>query len=206
VYRILAMRSLDLWSATRGPRQGWGKRGKSANHRLASCAAMLRVFMAYPWFTTSLKVSCSEQAPTYDVRWTWIGGYQGVNHPGQYGALNETSASSVPSTRYLPAAWVGAHGLVHLLGGYGYGNTTFGHLNDFWMFSLSSFEWTWIGGSSEADESGHDGTFQVRSPNNIPGGRYGSAYWQTDVHHLWQYGGLGLDAYGYRGSRNDVWM
>ncbi|KAK4530581.1 hypothetical protein CCYA_CCYA04G1438 [Cyanidiococcus yangmingshanensis] len=156
---------------------------------------------------TSPKRVVATPAPVSAVSWTWIGGETGINNPGNYGTLNVTSAGSVPGGRAYPAGWVGSSGLVYLFGGLGLGNaSSSGNLNDLWYFNTSSLEWTWIGGNSTADQPGVYGTFREGSPTNIPGGRYITAFWQTDAQHFWLFGGLGDDKNGNFGSLNDVWL
>jgi len=132
-------------------------------------------------FSVSLVAALS---PVSTVSWTWIGGETGIDNPGNYGTLNQTSADSVPGGRYDSAAWVGSSSVVYLFGGFGFGNTAEGYLNDFWSFNLTSLEWMWIGGSSDVNQPGVYGTLGTGSPANTPGGRQSSAYWQTDEHHF----------------------
>jgi len=153
-------------------------------------------------FSVSLVAALS---PVSTVSWTWIGGETGTGNFGRYGTLNQTSPESVPGGRYYSAAWVGSSSVVYLFGGFGFGNTAKGLLNDLWKFNLTSLEWTWIGGSSELDQPGVYGTVGTGSPNNIPGGRQSSAYWQTDEHHFWLFGGYGFDVNGNAGDLNDMW-
>jgi len=154
-------------------------------------------------FSVSLVAALS---PVSTVSWTWIGGETGTGNFGRYGTLNQTSPESVPGGRQYSAAWVGSSSLVYLFGGVGGGNPDLSYFNDLWTFNLTSHEWTWIGGSSEADQPGVYGTVGTGSPANTPGSRYRSAYWQTDEQHFWLFGGLGYDRNANFGPMNDMWM
>jgi hypothetical protein len=67
-------------------------------------------------------------------------------------------------------------------------------------------EWTWIGGSSTANQSGIYGTQGIASPNNVPGARSCSFTWTDALGNFWLFGGFGLDSAGTSGLLNDLWM
>ena len=46
------------------------------------------------------------------------------------------------------------------------------NLNDLWEYTISSGEWTWMGGSNLVDVAGVYGTKGTAAPANIPGARY----------------------------------
>jgi hypothetical protein len=52
-----------------------------------------------------------------------------------------------------------------------------------------SNEWTWMSGSDTVLEAGSYGTKGVPSPDNVPGGRYGSVAWTDRTGDLWLFGG-----------------
>ena len=76
-------------------------------------------------------------------------------------------------------------------------------MNDIWDYSLLNNEWTLITGTTNSYQSGNYGTKTISSPNNIPGGRYGSIGWKDNNGNLWlfggQYFGIGIQTY------NDMW-
>jgi N-acetylneuraminic acid mutarotase len=144
--------------------------------------------------------------------WTWMGGgntlpgnYAGL--PGVYGTLNTPSASNIPGSRWLAATWTDSSSNLWLFGGNGYDSTgTYGFLNDLWEFSPSSKEWTWMGGSDTAGQSGLYGTLGSPAAGNIPGGRFGAVSWVDSKGDLWLFGGNGLGSPSQVGELNDLWM
>ena len=62
--------------------------------------------------------------------------------------------------------------------------------NDLWKYDVSENTWTWISGSSNADQVGTYGTKGTASTNNIPGARHGAVSWIDTNGDLWIFGGL----------------
>jgi N-acetylneuraminic acid mutarotase len=147
--------------------------------------------------------------------WTWIGGPQASNaSPGQsgvYGTLRVPEAANIPGGRDFAATWIDANGNLWLFGGNGIdanGNT--GYLNDLWMFSIATGQWTWMSGSSTITaNSGPPGTYGIlgrSADTNIPGGRSGASAWTDSYGRLWMLGGYGSDSAGNLGNLGDLWM
>jgi N-acetylneuraminic acid mutarotase len=166
--------------------------------------------------------------------WTWMGGSStagpsanckngaGCGQPGVYGTLGTAAARNAPGGREGAASWADTKGNFWLFGGYGYDSAgTLVYLNDLWEFSLSTGEWTWMGGSSTVTgtcfgseikgyycggEPGVYGTPGVPSAGNIPGARWQPTSWVDASGDFWLFGGYTIDSndqiqYDY----NDLW-
>lgn len=83
-----------------------------------------------------------------------------------------------------------------------YGNVTNVEL------ACANGQWTWMGGSSSANQLGIYGTKGTPSATNIPGGRYGAAGWTDSANgQLWLFGGRGFPETMPNGidTLNDLW-
>jgi N-acetylneuraminic acid mutarotase len=182
-----------------------------ANLRLSR----LRRFLApFPFAVLSLCLISAFATP-HDAKaqaneWTWEGGsnmvgqFGTVGQVGVYGTLGVPAAGNIPGARNLAASWTDKSGNFWLFGGNAYG-----YFNDFWEYSPSSKEWTWVGGSDTIGSTGVNpgvyGTLGTPAAGNIPGSRIGSAYW-TDSHgNFWLFGGNAADSAGTLGYLNDLW-
>ncbi|HMD76519.1 MAG TPA: kelch repeat-containing protein [Terracidiphilus sp.] len=145
--------------------------------------------------------------------WTWMGGSSNLDgsggEPGVYGTLGTPAPGNIPASRWNAVSWTDGSGNLWLLGGTGYeasSNTMGVLLNDFWEFSPSTNEWTWMGGSSPtSSQPGVWGTLGTPAQGNFPGGRSGASGWTDGSGNLWLFGGWGSDANGDNGSLNDLW-
>jgi hypothetical protein len=138
--------------------------------------------------------------------WTWLGGSNATNQAGTYGTEGTAAAGNVPGARVYPAVWISS-GNVFLFGGSGYDMTgiSTGYLNDLWKYSISSGEWTWIGGSNTFGHGGTYGTLGIAALANIPGGRVASVSWIDSTGNFWLFGGTGFDSVPALGFLNDLW-
>ena len=73
--------------------------------------------------------------------------------------------------------WKGGPDELWLFGGYGYGNSVEGNLNDLWKYTISTNTWTWVKGDSSIDNSG---IYNQTPIQNKPGGRSGEANWKDN--------------------------
>jgi hypothetical protein len=64
---------------------------------------------------------------------------------------------------------------------------------------------TWMKGSSSANQPGGYGTLGVASAGNNPGARQGSCIWNDGAGNFWLFGGYGYDFIGNSGHLNDLW-
>jgi N-acetylneuraminic acid mutarotase len=137
--------------------------------------------------------------------WTWVGGSNLVAQTGTYGTLNTAAPGNVPGARGFSTVQIES-GNVWLFGGFGYDSAgTQGDLNDLWEYTVSSGEWTWMGGSNLVSQNGTYGTRTVAAAANIPGARYSAVSWTDASGNFWLFGGSGLDSVGTNGELNDLW-
>ncbi len=137
--------------------------------------------------------------------WTWKGGSNLANQNGNFGTLNVTAATNVPSARGFSTVQ-NISGVVWLFGGFGNDSAgTQDNLNDLWEYTISSGEWTWVGGSNLVDEVGFYGTKGTAAMANIPGSRYSPASWTDTLGNFWLFGGSHQNVDLSIDSFNDLW-
>jgi N-acetylneuraminic acid mutarotase len=141
-------------------------------------------------------------------QWAWMGGSSTTGSFGVLGALGAPAAANVPGARDCASTFTDRSGNLWLFGGAGFdasGNR--GSLNDWWVFSPSANEWTWMAGSSTAGggNSGVYGTLGVPAAGNLPGSRDPAGSWTDGSGNFWIFGGAGTDGRGYSGYLNDLW-
>ena len=152
--------------------------------------------------------------------WTWVSGCGGTFCPGIYGKQGVAAANNLPGSRTSSTSWTDANGNFWLFGGSGTGNSVqVGWLNDLWVYTLSTGQWTWMSGSNAVDygtcpvgisnvigcQPGVYGTQGVPSTSNFPGARNGSVGWTDSNGNLWLFGGAGYDSVSANGFLNDLW-
>ncbi|MFI5390578.1 MAG: kelch repeat-containing protein [Bacteriovoracales bacterium] len=69
-----------------------------------------------------------------DKNWTWVSGGKLPNQTGVYGDMGVTSQNKVPGGRESEISWYDSAGNLWLFGGFGYGTSGKGFLNDLWKF------------------------------------------------------------------------
>lgn len=137
--------------------------------------------------------------------WTWMSGSSTVgNATGVYGTQGTPAPGNVPGPRSQAVSWIDNSGNLWLFGGQET-NSSSGDLNDLWMFSPATKEWTWVGGSSTTSAKGVYGTVGVAASGNVPGARYNATSWTDGSGNLWLFGGFGYDASGQENDLNDLW-
>ena len=126
--------------------------------------------------------------------------------PGTYGTLRTPAAGNTPGGREQATGNIDGQGNFLFLGGIGAGAPgNNGLFNDLWKFSPSLDEWTWIGDSSAATNSGVYGTLGTPAASNFPGSRNNAASWMDGEGNFWLFGGQGYDGSGTLGVLNDLW-
>jgi hypothetical protein len=137
--------------------------------------------------------------------WTWMSGSNVADQPGSYGIEGTPASGNVPGGRWSAVSWIDASGDFWLFGGVGYDSTgtTQGNLNDLWKYSNG--EWTWMGGSNVANQTGTYGTKGTPAPGNVPGTRNSAVSWTDANGNFWLFGGSGYDSTGPGGYLNDLW-
>ena len=137
-------------------------------------------------------------------QWTWVSGSSAVDQNGVY----PPTANPYPGARTNAVSWTDASGNFWLFGGFGKdGAGTLGFLNDLWEYTGGA--WTFISGSSLANQIGIYGTPGVASGTNAPGGRQEAVGWADATGNLWLFGGEGEDGINpptANGILDDLWV
>jgi hypothetical protein len=139
-------------------------------------------------------------------QWTWQSGSAtaAVDQNGVY----PPSANPYPGARTNAVSWTDGSGNFWLFGGFGKdGAGTLGFLNDLWEYSGGT--WTFVSGSSLANQIGIYGAPGVASGTNAPGGRQEAVGWADAAGNLWLFGGEGEDGNNpatANGILNDLWV
>lgn len=127
--------------------------------------------------------------------WTWLTGSPGTNSFGIYGFLGVQSASNTPGSRNGHGMAMNPKtGSIFVFGGYGYGATSSGNLNDLWEWNPKTIIWTWMNGTLTHNSAGSYGTLGVAAPSNCPSGRqYMQLTVDTSKGVLYIFGGSHFD-------------
>ncbi len=137
---------------------------------------------------------------------TWMKGTNTGGQTGLYGTLGLASATNNPGCRHGAATWVDTQGNLWLFGGEGFTtNNTLCWLNDLWKYTISTNQWTWIGGANTANQMGTYGTQGVPAAGNQPGAREFMLSWTDASGNFWMFGGDGFDANNTFGKLGDLW-
>ena len=154
--------------------------------------------------------------------WAWISGSstavgQQNGQIGVYGTQGTPASGNVPAARMDAASWIDNSGNLWLFGGFAQDDQGSvcdeNSLNDFWEFSLTTKEWTWVGGSAPtggcafgpAPPAGVYGTLGTPAAGNIPAARSGATTWVDSKGHFWLFGGVVVEAEYTQGTLNDLW-
>ena len=137
-------------------------------------------------------------------QWTWVKGDKTNDLLGVYGTQGIPSSGNKPGARHGAVSWTDPFGNFYLMGGFGYGETGSGYLNDLWKYNPSTNQWTWVKGEKSPNQFGVYGTLGTPSIGNTPGTRYLSVSWIDDDFNFWLMGGIGYGASGI-GNLNDLW-
>ena len=123
--------------------------------------------------------------------WTWVGGSNAIDQPGNYATEGTAAPGSLPGARAYASAWTDTTGNFWLFGGYGTATTngSEGDHNDLWKYSNG--QWTWVNGSNQIEQQGIYGTEGAPAAGNVPGARWQSASWTDAAGNFWLFGGLG---------------
>jgi hypothetical protein len=158
--------------------------------------------------------------------WTLVSATSTANQNGVYGTQGTSAATNMPGGRQEAVGWADANGNLWLFGGEGEDSvgTNAGILNDLWVFNITSKQWTWVTGSTTANQTGDYGQLPVigppstvnaagtvgltGTPGTFPGSRWASSAWTDAGGNFWLFGGWGLDSTGTNGNGflNDLWV
>ncbi|MBX3730596.1 MAG: hypothetical protein KF858_15580 [Candidatus Sumerlaeia bacterium] len=87
--------------------------------------------------------------------WTWINGSSTVDQPATYGTQGVPHTDNTPGARTEAVCWKDASGALWLFGGGKSGGFLTTHrMNDLWRYNPATNEWTWIKGTSLANQPG----------------------------------------------------
>ncbi|WP_353064884.1 hypothetical protein RBB77_03870 [Tunturibacter psychrotolerans] len=143
-------------------------------------------------------------------QWTWISGSNLINQPGVYGNQGIASPGNVPRARNSGVSWVDASGNLWLFGGGAYNSSgSTDYRDDVWKFSAG--QWTWVAGSSAADQAGTYGILGTPAASNTPEARFHEVSWTDAAGKLWLFGGntptttAAQQAEGLGYFQNDMW-
>jgi hypothetical protein len=106
-------------------------------------------------------------------KWVFVSGSSIANQIGIYGTPGAASASNAPGGRQEAVGWADTAGNLWLFGGEGEDQnnppTTNGILNDLWMYNISNNQWTYVMGSTTANQTGVYEAQTVVGPVNTTG-------------------------------------
>ena len=139
------------------------------------------------------------------AQWTWQS--SSVSPAVDQSGIYPPTANPYPGARTNAVSWTDGSGNFWLFGGFGKdGAGTLGFLNDLWEYSGGT--WTFVSGSSLANQIGIYGTPGTASTTNAPGGRQEAVGWADAAGNLWLFGGEGEDGNNpptANGILNDLW-
>ncbi len=115
-------------------------------------------------------------------QWTWVGGSNIIDAPGNYGTQGLAATNNWPPPRTSAVAWTDSSGNFWLFGG-----NFVDDFNDLWKYSGG--EWTWVSGSNQQCQAGTYGTEGTPLSGNAPDARDGSVGWIDLSGNLWLFGG-----------------
>jgi N-acetylneuraminic acid mutarotase len=140
------------------------------------------------------------------TNWIWVSGSNTSGQIGTYGTKGVAAATNVPGARDRAVSWIDRYGALWLFGGNGHDSTSsYGYLNDLWVFTVNGNYWIWKGGANTMNQTGTYGTKGVADAANIPGGRESAVSWTDSSGHFWLFSGHGYDSFNLNLSLNDLW-
>jgi hypothetical protein len=138
--------------------------------------------------------------------WTWVKGSSTPNASGVYGTKGSASSTTTPGSRFESVGWSDGAGNLYLFGGTQTGYPGDEDFNDFWKYSISANQWTWLGGAATTNVAGTYGTEGVPATANIPGSRYLMTAWTDSSGNFWLFGGQGFATVDPpEGLLDDMW-
>lgn len=142
---------------------------------------------------------------TSTQQWTWMGGATTAGAAGVYGTLGTAAAVNSPGAREAAYFATDRDGNFWMFGGFGFDSVgAHDGLNDLWMYSPTTRQWTWVSGPDTVDAPGVYGTRGVASTANLPPTRNSGAAWSDSAGNFWLFGGLGAPT-GVTAAFGDLW-
>jgi N-acetylneuraminic acid mutarotase len=168
----------------------------------------LWLFGGSNYATSSFFNDLWEYSPSTN-EWTWVDGSNKANQAGVYGAIQKSTAESMPGARDNVVSWTDSKGNLWLFGGDGYDSAgTLQNLSDLWEFSPTTNQWTWMNGSNTGGQANVAGTQGTPAQGNTPGARNSSLGWTDHQGNLWLFGGTSADGNPgdpFGATFNDLW-
>lgn len=137
--------------------------------------------------------------PTTEM-WTWENGTL-VQSIANFGTQGVPSPANTPGVRLESnASWCDSSNNLWFFGGANSSNINY---NDLWKYSIATQEWTWMSGTSLANDIGNFGVKGIPSVGNIPPARMVHAKSKDQLGNFILFGGNSSFTNGY--VYNDVW-
>ncbi|MGB3076109.1 MAG: kelch repeat-containing protein [Chitinophagales bacterium] len=142
--------------------------------------------------------------------WTWMGGSQEVDQPGNYGIKGIPDTANIPRSRTCNCSWTDTAGNFYLFGG----TTLFPfqlQFNDVWRYNPNTKEWTWLNGLDTFNIHGSIDEYCHYQNGNFPISRTRASCVKLNDDEIFMFGGfvewslasITRDAWKYRISTNE---
>jgi N-acetylneuraminic acid mutarotase len=185
-----ARQGSPVWRDANGNLWMFGGNGYDSTHQLGAAGSLNDLWM--------YNISTNE--------WTWEAGSSsfpsagsGQCPSGVFGVKGTAASGNTPGGNFGGQSWTDKNGNLWLFSGSQCDSAGHaGTLNDLWMFSPTTNEWTWIAGidvnGATTNVLGIYGTLGTASATNSPGSRQQGATWTDPTGKLWLFGGEGTDS------------
>jgi N-acetylneuraminic acid mutarotase len=141
---------------------------------------------------------------TSTSQWTWMRGSNLINATSLIGTQSIPSLTNTPGGRHLSSIWSDANDNIYIQGGSGISLGGAQQLNDFWKYSCTTNQWTYIRGSLY-EVAGNYGTQSVTASASDPGSGYSRMSWKDNSGNFWLFGGSGYDVNSNFNFLNELW-
>jgi hypothetical protein len=140
--------------------------------------------------------------------WTWMKGHHLNNQKQVYGVRGVAASTNSPGMRFYSHSWTDLAGNLWLYGGGSYPNSVLGgNYGDLWKYNISTNEWIWMKGDSNANKPAHYGIKGVEDIlNQPPASNENGISWTDNSSNLWLLDNEGA-LWRYRMTTNNwTWM
>jgi len=137
-----------------------------------------------------------------DGQWTWESGANAGGAAAVYGTKGTAAVGNVPGNRDSQSGWADASGNFWIFGGDDNAANTY---NDLWKYNPTTKLWTWVSGTSNADDAGSYGTKGTAAAGNTPPARFGQHVAVDPSGNFWVFGGAPAATLGTTAYLNDLW-
>ncbi|MFZ6052627.1 T9SS type A sorting domain-containing protein [Halocola ammonii] len=137
--------------------------------------------------------------------WTFVKGQSYEDADGNYGTLGVPSPENEPPARMSYATWVDSEGRFYLFGGNDWDSSYLLH-NDMWRYNPETNMWTWLKGTSNANDIGYSGNMCLETDAANPSSRFENrANWAIN-NHFFMFGGYHDSDSSNNQMLNDLWV